>query len=126
MKTLAFQFALVIWMNWTYVDDTRAFTMNSSKNGTKSGLILVIMWAGLGLSWSSHSWSIPFYWYCPLVKNWIQSSSHVSNLKQQSVNTLMWMKVQAAQYLMYKFLFEGTEACAWKLFLIYAFLAEFS
>lgn len=36
------------------------------------------------------------------------------------------MKVQAAQYLMYKFLFEDTEACAWKLFLIYAFLAEFS
>lgn len=36
------------------------------------------------------------------------------------------MKVQAAQYLMYKFLFEGTEACAWNLFLIYAFLAEFS
>lgn len=84
------------------------------------------MWAGLRLSWSSHSWSIPFYKYCPLVKIWIQSSSRVSNLKQENVNTLMRMKVQAAQYLMYKFLFEGTEACAWNLFLIYAFLAEFS
>lgn len=61
-----------------------------------------------------------------MVKIWFQSSSRVSNLKQENVNTLMWMKVQAAQYLMYKFLFEGTEACAWNLFLICVFLAEFS